>query len=135
MQSTRRRAQSGQSLVDAVVASGLLGICVVAGIVAIDTASAAAAQATQEAWGSCAVRTELRAVLAADWSGSGSYNTPANVEVKAVSDPAIANLQDVTATAYDARTRNVLATASVKKAMRLSGTASVDAAQVAAACQ
>ena len=128
-------SQSGQSLVDVVVASALLAIGVVVGLTALDTASFAARQAVWQTWAQCAVRTESEAVLAADWSPSGAYPAPTNVVVSALADPKIANLQRVTVTAYDPRSSSALSSATFLKPMRLSGTRGVDAAAVQAGCR
>lgn len=128
----RGRAQSGQSLVEVVVASGLLGLCIVAGLAAIDAATAAAGQATQQAWAACAVRTEVGAVLAADWSAS--YPAPANLGVSVAADPRLVNVQVITVTAYNTRTGGALRSATVKKSMRFSGTSGVDTSRVTASC-
>lgn len=136
MRSTRRRRQSGQSLVEVVVASALLGLAIVVGIEAVQAAGRAAERATKEAWATCIVRGELRAVLAADWSASGAYAAPPHVTVSAPPDPTIANLQDITVTATDPTTGAAIRSASALKSMRFSGSlgGSVDAASVGAGC-
>ena len=60
--------QSGQSLVEAVVAAALLGIAVVAGITAIETGTSGAQIATQQARGQCLVREEAAYLEALPWS-------------------------------------------------------------------
>ena len=68
------RSQRGVSLIESVVASALMGIGVVAGLTAWDTASMSAARAVKLAWANCIVRAELDAVLAAPYAGS--YTAP-----------------------------------------------------------
>lgn len=70
-----RRAQRGTSLVEALVASALLGIGVVTGLTAWDTAIMSAQKGVREAWARCIVRSELDAILAAPFDSS-SYPTP-----------------------------------------------------------
>jgi Tfp pilus assembly protein PilV len=66
MRSTdRRRGQRGTSLIEAVVASALMGIGVVSGLTAWDTASTSAAKAVRIAWANCVVRSEMDAILSA----------------------------------------------------------------------
>src|SRR5215472_96757 len=76
MPSTERaRRQRGTSLVEAAVASALMGIGVVGGLTAWDTASMSAARAVRIAWANCIVRSEMDAVLSAQYQGS--YDVPA----------------------------------------------------------
>jgi hypothetical protein len=63
-----RRGQRGGSLIEAVVASALLGIVGMVGVTAWDTAILSAQRAVRQAWAECMVRAELDAVLAAPWS-------------------------------------------------------------------
>src|SRR5437763_4263240 len=77
MPSTRQRpgrSQRGVSLVESVVASALMGIGVVAGLTAWDTASMSASRAVRLAWADCIVRAELDAVLAAPYASA--YTPP-----------------------------------------------------------
>ncbi|HEY4028446.1 MAG TPA: hypothetical protein VGO86_18610, partial [Candidatus Dormibacteraeota bacterium] len=69
------------SLVEAVVASALMGIGVVGGLTAWDTASVSAGRAVRDAWASCIVRAELDAILSAKYAspnaaGGSPYNVP-----------------------------------------------------------
>ena len=74
--SRQRRAQRGASLIEALIASALLGIGVVAGLTAWDTAIMSAQKGVREAWARCIVRSELDAILAAPFDSS-SYPAPA----------------------------------------------------------
>jgi hypothetical protein len=71
MRFTRRRlarSQRGTSLVEAVVATALMGIGVVGGLTAWDTAAISAAKAVRQAWATCVVRSQLDALLAAPYA-------------------------------------------------------------------
>src|SRR5947209_7913254 len=69
MPSTRSgRGESGASLIEAVVASALMGIGVVAGLTAWDTASMSASRGVRQAWATCIVRAQLDALLAAPYA-------------------------------------------------------------------
>jgi len=137
MPSTERaRRQRGTSLVEAAVASALMGIGVVGGLTAWDTASMSAARAVRIAWANCIVRSELDAVLSAQYSGSlsqgpGSYAVPSQfsqslgdgtveVDVNWWRTPAE---QLVTVKAYDPTSNHatVLAQASALKSSALAG--------------
>src|SRR5215472_14613138 len=75
MPSTERaRRQRGTSLVEAAVASALMGIGVVGGLTAWDTASMSAARAVRIAWANCEARSEMDAILSAQYQGS--YDVP-----------------------------------------------------------
>jgi hypothetical protein len=76
-----RRRQSGQSLVEVMVASAFAGIALVAGITALDAGTIGGRQVSRQAWGLCVLRSEADAVIASPWSDSGSYPAPANVSV------------------------------------------------------
>ena len=78
MPSTRRGAshpQRGASLIEAVVASALMGIGVVAGLTAWDTAALSASRALRIAWANCIVHSEMNAILAAPYD-AGGYDVP-----------------------------------------------------------
>jgi prepilin-type N-terminal cleavage/methylation domain-containing protein len=64
----RWRSQRGASLIEVLVASALLGIGIVAGLTAWNTATLSANRAIRQAWAQCIVRSELDAILAATWS-------------------------------------------------------------------
>jgi hypothetical protein len=69
-----RRGQRGASLIEAVVASALMGIGVVGGLTAWDTASMSAGRATRIAWANCIVRSEMDGILSEQYAGS--YDVP-----------------------------------------------------------
>jgi len=81
--SPQQRRQRGVSLVEALVAAGLLGITVAVGLTAWDTAVLGAHEATQVVWARCLARAEMEAVLQAPYSDSGQYPHPADVTVQA----------------------------------------------------
>jgi Tfp pilus assembly protein PilV len=78
----RRRGggQSGVSLVESVVASALMGIGVVGGLTAWDTASMSANRAVREAWATCIVRAELDAILSAQYASSYAAPTQFSID-------------------------------------------------------
>jgi Flp pilus assembly pilin Flp len=76
MRSTSR--QSGQTLVEAMVAIGLVAIAVVAGLQTLDAAVLGARSATHQAWARCVARGELEAISASSWS-DGAYPAPNQV--------------------------------------------------------
>ena len=71
-----RRSQRGTSLVEAVVATALMGIGVIGGLTAWDTAAISAAKAVRQAWASCVVRSQLDALLAAPYADGYSPAAP-----------------------------------------------------------
>lgn len=72
-----RSRQRGASLIEAVVAAALMGIGVVGGMTAWDTAAMSAGQATRMAWADCIVRAELDAILSSTYvDPPGSYGVP-----------------------------------------------------------
>lgn len=120
----RRKAQSGQSLVEALVASALMGIAVVVGLTSIQSAQKGAQRAVQEAWAQCAVRSVADAVQGSRWeSGSGAYAGVRGVSV-AVSGPAggsPGDLQTVTIVAVAPGMRSPLFRATLLKSFALQG--------------
>jgi Tfp pilus assembly protein PilV len=126
MRSTeRRRGQRGASLVEAVVASALMGIGVVGGLTAWDTASISAARAVRIAWANCIVRSEMDGILSEQYAST--YDVPAvfagdgtvTVTVSPVRNGAE---QLVTVKAYDPTDpTRVVAQASTLKARALAG--------------
>lgn len=117
----RRRGQRGVSLIEAVVASALLGIAVVVGITAWDTAANGAKAAARHAWASCVGRTEMEAVLAT----SGVSYPPAypNVTIQVAAPEGVTDgsLQEVTVTVTDPDTGANVYTVSALKAPKLGG--------------
>jgi Tfp pilus assembly protein PilV len=136
---TRRSIQRrrGQSLVEALVASALLGVAVIVGITALDTATLGARQAVHEAWAQCMVRGELEAIMDAAWSDVG-YPAPANVTVQitwsAASSVPAQKLQKVTVQALDPDSNRVLFTQSAYKASILAGGHTLAPSQIAVWC-
>lgn len=97
------RGQSGQSLVEAIVASALLGIIAVAALTTMDTATFGAKRAIREAWAQCSVRQLANAIEGAAWSTSYGSQDP-NLKVttlQAPGNPTPSSTQVVTVAAYD----------------------------------
>jgi Prokaryotic N-terminal methylation motif len=105
MQSTDspRRGQSGQSLVEAMVASALLGIVAVVALTTMDTATLGAKRAIRGAWAQCSVRQLANAIEGSAWSTSyGSQDSNLRVTVSGpAGTPAPSATQIVTVAAYD----------------------------------
>jgi Tfp pilus assembly protein PilV len=132
-----RDLQRGVSLIEALVASALLGIGVVTGLTAWDTATMSAQRAVRQAWARCEVRSELDAILAAPWSDDLSgYPSPDTrlVEVsvewagsaqypRATSGAGAE--QRITVEALDSQSRQVLFRAQALKVRALQGSKSM----------
>lgn len=126
-----RWGQSGSSLIESVVASALMGIGVVAGLTAWDTASLSAGKAVRLAWANCMVRAQLDAVLSAPYADSYGVADPfgADGTVEVDVKPTVrggagspGEEQLVTVEARDPREKSVvLARASALKARALRG--------------
>ena len=126
-----RRGQGGVSLIESVVASALMGIGVVAGLTAWDTASMSAARAIRQAWATCIVRAELDAVLSAPFADGYTAPEPfasdGTVRVTVASavrgsDGSPDEEQRVTVEARDPRAKSaVVAQATALKARALQG--------------
>ena len=125
-----RRGQSGASLIEAVVASALMGIGVVGGLTAWDTASVSAGRAVRIAWANCIVRSEMDGILSEQYADA--YDVPAafaqdGTLVVTVAPVRSGAEQLVTVKAYDPTDRTqVLAQASTLKAWALAGSESAD---------
>jgi Tfp pilus assembly protein PilV len=125
------RGQRGSSLIEAVVASALMGIGVIGGLTAWDTASMSAAKAVRIAWANCIVRSEMDAILSEQYADAypvpSQFMVDGTVEVH-VSQPRGAAEQLVTVKAYDPTSNHtlVLAQASALKASALAGAKTVD---------
>lgn len=142
MRSTRGRgaagripanSQQGVSLIEALIASALLGITAVVAFTAWDTATVGARQATHEAWSQCVARGEMEAVLAGPWA-SQRYPAPdPNIQVLASPLPSPSGLERVTVTVRDPQT-GAAYHLSALKAQVLSGTASPDLSKVTRGC-
>jgi Tfp pilus assembly protein PilV len=123
--------QRGASLIEAVVASALMGIGVVGGLTAWDTASMSAAKAVRIAWANCIVRSEMDAILSAQYAGTydvpSQFATDGTVEVNVAQKRGGAE-QLVTVKAYDPTSNHtaVLAQVSVLKASALAGKEPID---------
>ncbi len=133
----RRRRQSGQSLIEALIASMVVGIAVVAGIGTLDAAVTGAREVAIQAWGECMQRGELQAVMAAPWSDTG-YAAPAQVSVQVV--PVAAGAERITVSVANPRTGGAIARlnpVSVYKAQAVSpaGAAPYDPAAISAGCR
>src|SRR5207248_2194054 len=72
-------SQRGVSLVETVIASALLGIGVVGGLTAWDTATMSAGRAVRQAWATCVVRSELDAIISAQYA-TDRYAVPADLD-------------------------------------------------------
>jgi Tfp pilus assembly protein PilV len=98
-----RRGQSGQSLVEAMVASALLGVVAVVALTTMDTATFGAKRAIREAWAQCSVRQLANAIEGSAWSASyGSQNPSIQVAVAGLGGTPQPNAtQTVTVTAKD----------------------------------
>jgi Tfp pilus assembly protein PilV len=127
--------QRGASLIEAVVASALMGIGVVGGLTAWDTASVSAARAVRIAWANCIVRSEMNAILAEQYDADPNdpYRAPSTFEADGTVHVSVTTLrggaeQQVTVTAYDPTSAHtvVLAQVSALKASALAGDKSVD---------
>ena len=133
----RVQSQRGQSLVEALVASALLGIAVIVGITALDTSTLGARRAVHEAWAQCMVRGELEAIMDASWSDAG-YPAPANVTVRitwsATSSVPAQQLQKVAVQALDPDSNQVLFRQTAYKARILAGGHTISPSQVAVWC-
>jgi Tfp pilus assembly protein PilV len=119
----RGRAQTGQSIVEAAVAAAVLGIGVVTGLTALDTAIGGSKQATHQAWATCAVRAQAAAIEEAPWHPSADYLAMTNMSV--TKDPSstgtgAGELQVLNLLAKDPATSAPLASATVYKARALS---------------
>ncbi len=124
------RGQRGTSLVEAVVASALMGIGVVAALTAWDTASVSAAKALRLAWANCIVRSELDAILSAPYD-AGGYAVPSPFDSDGTVQVAATGVrggggtpgdeQQVTVQAFDPQSKALLARVSALKARSLQG--------------
>ncbi len=137
MRSTdRHRGQRGVSLIESVVASALLGIAVVAGLTAWDTASLGARAATQRAWANCVGRSYMEAALAT--AGTGQPAHPSYVTIDPVPVVTDSSLLKVTVLVRDPTSQAILYRDLALKAPSLSGFGSPNQSQlpgqIAAGC-
>lgn len=127
MRSTDRRRQRGVSLIEALIASALLGVAVVVGITAWDTATVGAKAATRKAWATCTGRSEMEAVLASP--GAGPSPLP-YVTIQAAPVPNYPGLQQVTVSVNDPESKATLYNLSALKATQLDAGVSVSTSQI-----
>ncbi len=119
-------SQRGVSLIEALVASALLGIGVVAALTAWDAGATTASKAVRQAWARCTARSELDAILAAPYStNKNDYPTPSSkvqVSVQPIprANPAAAE-ELVTVSVVDPQSNQVLFEASALKVSALAG--------------
>jgi Tfp pilus assembly protein PilV len=121
------------SIIEALVASALLGIVGMVGLTAWDTAVQSSKTAVRLAWAQCMVRSELDAVLAAPWADS-SYPTP-NSSLLTVAVTPVASRpaqgpgqeQSVLVQAIDPQSRAILYEAAALKVQALQGNKPLDA--------
>ena len=124
------RGQRGASLIEAVVASALMGIGVVGGLTAWDTAAMSAGRATRIAWANCIVRSEMDGILSEQYANT--YDVPAafagDGTLIVTASPVRGGAEQlVTVRAYDPTDpTRVLAQASALKARALAGSESAD---------
>src|SRR5205085_330406 len=126
-----RGSQSGLSLIEALVASALLGIVAMVGLTGWDTAIMSADKAVRMAWAQCMARSELDAILAAPWS-STSYPSPdPKVVVTLVPNPHLSSPgqgeeQLVLVRVFDPRSGDQLFQAAALKVVALHGDKPMD---------
>lgn len=126
----RRRRQSGQALVEPLVASGLLAVTVVVGLAALGISNVASKRAVRTAWGLCLVRMEADAVRVGAWSDGGYYALDPNLAISATlqtgspAPPAPGAVQAVTVKALDPDTRQPITQITILKVYGLQGPAS-----------
>jgi hypothetical protein len=120
-------------MIEAMVAAMLLGIGVVVGITAWNTATLGAKEATRKAWATCVGRSEMEAVLAT--SGSGVPTPlPNNVDVMVSPAASPATLQTVTVTVMDPESHAPVYTVSALKSAILAAGPAPDTSRIAAGC-
>ncbi len=137
-----RSDQRGVSLIEAVVAAALMGIGVVGGLTAWDTAAMSASEATRMAWANCIVRAELDAIMSSTYvDPPGSYAVPEPYASKGTVAVGVTMVrgrpgsageeQQVTVQAFDPLSkRSMLARATALRTPVLAGTKSMGDPQV-----
>jgi hypothetical protein len=134
MPSTERRAarrsgshSRGAALVEALVASAILGIVGLVGVTGWDAATTAAQKGVREAWARCVVRSEADAILAAPWSDQGYPSSdPGLVQVSVQPQPGRPTggpgaEQQILVQAFDPRGAGLLFQVTVLKVNALQG--------------
>lgn len=125
--------QSGQSLVEALVASALLALAVVAGLVVLQSTGLTSGRAAQVARAQCLVRAEANAVVAAAYGSA--YPAPAGVTVAVRAWPAgDHSVQLVTIAGHDPASGNGLYQMAVLKSQQVTGSSRVDPAALSEEC-
>lgn len=120
-------------MIEAMVAAMLLGIGVVVGITAWNTATLGAKEATRKAWATCVGRSEMEAVLAT--SGSGVPNPlPSNVYVQVSPAASPATLQTVTVTVMDPESHTPVYTVSALRSAILAAGPTPNTSLIAGGC-
>ena len=99
--SWRRRRQRGGSIIEALVATALLGLTASVALIGWDATVLAANRATREAWARCVARAQMEAVLAAPWRDDHDYVRVADRRVTVVAPTVQYGLQRVTVTVSD----------------------------------
>ena len=128
MRSTSLRHQSGQSIVEVVVASAILGLTVVVALQTIDASIGGGRQVVHEAWAQCMVRETAGAIQQAQWAPQyASRNRAVSITVAGPVAPARDAVQTVTITVRDPDSGSTLYAASFFKAAALQGSIPVDA--------
>lgn len=137
MPSTNRRVQSGQSLVEVLVASALLGVAVVVGLLTLATSNQGARLAVRQAWAECMVRAESEALQGAAMADPYPSGPSPYVTATVTGYLYGSTLQQVSIAAVDPDPPHpVLFKATVLKARALQGSTGFDllARQIAAGC-
>lgn len=138
MQSISRRRQGGQSIVEVVVASAILGITVVVALETIDASIRGGQQVVSEAWAQCMVRETAGAIQQSSWAAQ--YPSPDRALTIRVEgpqgQPESNDLQTITIAASDPRSGTSLYGVSFLKSAALQGRDPVDGAltHLASAC-
>jgi hypothetical protein len=133
----RHRLQSGQSLVEALVASLLVAIAVVVGLGTLDATVIGARQVAARAWAECMQRGVVQAVTAAPWSDT--YPAPASVGIQVSGVTAVTGAQRITVSVSSPLTGGAIAAVppvSVFKAQVLSPPAAMyDPSLITSGCR
>jgi hypothetical protein len=118
-------------LIEALVASALLGLAAVAGITAWDTAIVGARTATHKAWAVCTGRAVMEAVLV---TGGSAQVPDVTVHISPAPSPAPTGLQLITVDVLDPDSQKPLYTVSALRATQLTSGAGPNANQIDNGC-
>jgi hypothetical protein len=121
-----RRGQSGQSLVEAMVASALLGIAAVVALTTMDTATFGAKRGIRQAWAKCSVRQLANAIESSAWSPSYGSQNPNIQAFVSPSGSGVTATQTVTVTANDPDSGQLLFSVSFLRVNALQGADPLD---------